>query len=31
VKQRAGRLFYDLSRWAALAGPHNSCLEEPFV
>jgi FkbM family methyltransferase len=31
VKQRAGRLFYDLSRWAALGGPHNSCIEEPFV
>lgn len=32
VKQRAGRLFYDLSRWAALAGrPHNACLEDPFV
>ena len=32
VKQRAGRLFYELWRWAALAGfPHNACLEDPFV
>jgi FkbM family methyltransferase len=32
VKQRAGRLFYDLCRWAALAGlPHNSCIDDPFV
>ena len=32
VKQRAGRLFYDLWRWAALAGhPLNACLEDPFA
>jgi hypothetical protein len=32
VKQRAGRLFYDLWRWAALAGvPHNACIDDPFV
>ena len=32
LKQRAGRLCYDLWRWAALAGfPHKACLEDPFV
>jgi FkbM family methyltransferase len=32
VKQRAGRLFYDLWRWAARGGrPNNACIEDPFV
>ena len=32
VKQRAGRLFHELWRWAARAGrPHNACIEDPFV
>ena len=32
VKQRAGRLFYDLWRWAVRGGrPHNACIEDPFV
>jgi hypothetical protein len=32
VKQRAGRLFHELWRWAARAGlPHNASIEDPFV
>jgi FkbM family methyltransferase len=32
VKQRAGRLFYELSRWAARGGrPRPTCVEDPFV
>ena len=32
VKQRARRLFYDLTRLAVLGGRgHNACLEDPFV
>jgi FkbM family methyltransferase len=32
VKQRAGRFFHELWRWAARAGrPHNACIEDPFV
>jgi hypothetical protein len=32
VKQRARRLFYDLTRLAVMGGRgHNACLEDPFV